>query len=239
MGRRTVLLVAAVLIAAVGAGLVLIYVHDVNQKVKAREAPEQILIAKKIIPAGTTGAAASAEGDLQFMKVAREAVAPGALATIDPVANLVTLAPIYPGEQILSLKFGKVSQGASSLLTIPTAGTVALSISLSGPAGVNGFIAPGSQVAVFLTASGSTRLILPRVSVIAVGSRTLVPSSGQATGTAQQSDVVTFGVTAAQAQTLIFAQSAGSLYLTLLTANSSVPSLPPTTAANVTNAARS
>jgi pilus assembly protein CpaB len=234
MGRRTVLLVAAVLIAAVGAGLVLIYVHDMNQKVKAREAPEQILVAKKIIPAGTTGAAASAEGDLEFLKVAREAVAAGALATIDPVANLVTLAPIYPGEQILSVKFGK--QGASSLLTIPTAGTVALSISLSGPAGVNGFIAPGSQVAVFLTASGSTKLILPRVSVIAVGNRTLVPSSGQATGTNQQSDVVTFGVTAAEAQTLIFAQSAGSLYLTLLTANSSVPSLPPTTATNVANA---
>jgi pilus assembly protein CpaB len=235
MGRRTVLLVAAVLVAAIGAGLVLIYVHDVNQKVKAREAPEQILVAKKIIPAGTTGAAASAEGDLEFLKVAREAVAPGALATIDQVENLVTLAPIYPGEQILSLKFGK--QGASSLLTIPTAGTVALSISLSGPAGVNGFIAPGSQVAVFLSASGSTKLILPRVSVIAVGSRTLVPSSGQATGTNQQSDVVTFGVTAAQAQTLIYAQSAGSLYLTLLTANSSVPSLPPTTASNVTSAA--
>jgi pilus assembly protein CpaB len=237
MGRRTVLLLAAVLVAAIGAGLVLIYVHDVNQKVKAREAPEQILVAKKVIPAGTTGAAASAEGDLEFLKVAREAVAPGALATIDPVANLVTLAPIYPGEQILSLKFGK--QGASSLLTIPTAGTVALSISLSGPAGVNGFIAPGSQVAVFLTAGGATKLILPRISVIAVGSRTLVPSSGQATGTNQQSDVVTFGVTAAQAQTLIYAQSAGSLYLTLLTANSSVPSLPPTTATNVTSGAQS
>jgi len=237
MGRRTVLLVAAVLVAALGAGLVLIYVHDVNQKVKAREAPQQILVAKKIIPAGTTGAAASAEGDFESKKVAREAVAPGALARIDPVANLVTLAPIYPGEQILSVKFGK--QGASSLLTIPVAGTVAISISLPGPNAVNGFISPGSQVAVFLTAAGTTKLILPRISVIAVGSRTLVPSSGQATGSTQQSGVVTFGVTPAQAQTLIYAQSAGSLYLTLLTANSGIASLPPTTASNVAAAATS
>jgi len=235
MGRRTVLLVAAVLVAAIGAGLVLIYVHDVNQKVKAREAPLRILVAKKTIPAGTTGAAASAEGDLQSVNVARDAVATGALANIEQVANLVALAPIYPGEQILKQKFGK--QNASSALTIPTPGTVALSISLSGPAGVNGFIAPGSQVAVFLTSAGATKLILPRVSVIAVGSRTLVPSSGQATGTTQQSNVVTFGVTAAQAQTLIYAQSAGSIYLTLLTANSSVPSLPPTTATNVASGA--
>jgi pilus assembly protein CpaB len=231
MGRRTVLLVAAILVAALGAGLVLIYVRDVNQRVKAREAPEQILVAKKIIPAGTTGAAASASGDLESVKIAREAVAPGALVSIDQVANLVALAPIYPGEQILSTKFGK--QGASSLLTIPTAGTMALSISLPGPARVNGFIAPGSQVAVFLTAGGSTRVILDRVTVIAVGTRTLVPSSGQATGADQQSDVVTFGVTAAQAQTLIYAQSTGSLYLSLLAANSTVPSLPPTNSTNI------
>ncbi|HEY0871589.1 MAG TPA: Flp pilus assembly protein CpaB [Acidothermaceae bacterium] len=232
MGRRTVLLVAAILVAALGAGLVLIYVHDVDQREKAREAPEQILVAKKIIPAGTSGATASAEGDLEFMKVARAAVAPGALASIDPVSNLVALAPIYPGEQILSAKFGK--QGAQSLLTIPTAGTMALSVSLSGPARVNGFLAPGSQVAVFLTAGGSTKLILSRVTVIAVGTRTLVPSSGQATGADQQSDVVTFGVTAAQAQILIYAQSTGSLYLSLLTADSTVPSLPPTNSTNIT-----
>jgi pilus assembly protein CpaB len=231
MGRRTLLLVVAILVAALGAGLVLVYVHDVNQRVKAREAPEQILVAKKIIPAGTTGAAASASGDLEFMKIAREAVAPGALASIDQVANLVALAPIYPGEQILSTKFGK--QGASNLLTIPTAGTMALSISLPGPARVNGFIAPGSQVAVFLTAGGSTKVILNRVTVIAVGTRTLVPSSGQATGADQQSDVVTFGVTAAQAQVLIYAQSTGSLYLSLLSANSTVPSLPPTNSTNI------
>ena len=85
----------------------------------------------------------------------------------------------------------------------------------------------------YLTSNGATRLILNQVKVIAVGSRTLVPSSGQATATGQQSDVVTFGVTSAQAQKLIFAQSTGSLYLALLTANSTTPSEPPTTAANI------
>jgi|SRR5450631_1568447 len=231
MGRRTVLLVAAVLVAALGAGLVVLYVRGVNQRVTAREAPVQILVAKKVIPAGTTGATANAEGDLEVAKIASAAVADGALRTIDSVANLVANAPIYPGEQILRKKFDK--PGASNLLSIPTAGTMALSVSLPGPARVNGFLVPGSQVAVFLTAGGSSKLILDRVTVIAVGTRTLVPSSGQTTGADQQSDVVTFGVTAKEAQTLIFAQSAGSIYLTLLTADSTTPSLPPTTATNV------
>src|SRR5450432_3969104 len=231
MGRRTVLRVAAILIGAVGAGLVLLYVHNVNQRLSAREAPRQILVAKKIIPAGTTGAAASANGDLESRKIANAAIAQNALATISPVANLVALAPIYPGEQILSTKFGK--EGDSGTLTVPAAGTIAISISLPGPARVNGFIVPGSSVAVYLTSTGSTRLILDQVKVIAVGSRTLVPSSGQTTAADQQSDVVTFGVTSAQAQKLIFAQSTGSLYLALLTANSTTPSEPPTTAANI------
>ena len=52
MGRRTVLLVAAILVAALGAGLVMLYVHNVNQNVKATNAPQQILVAKKLIPAG-------------------------------------------------------------------------------------------------------------------------------------------------------------------------------------------
>ena len=97
MGRRTVLLVAAILIAALGAGLVLLYVHNVNQRVSAREAPRQILVAKKIIPAGTTGAAAFASGDLEFIQLPAAAIAPNALASISKVADLVTLAPIYPG----------------------------------------------------------------------------------------------------------------------------------------------
>lgn len=231
MGRRTVLLVAAILIAALGAGLVLLYVHNVNNRVSVREAPRQILLAKKIIPAGTTGAAAFASGDIEVSKLPEAAIAPNALASISKVSDLVALAPIYPGEQILSTKFGK--EGDSGTLTIPTAGTMAISVSLPGPARVNGFIVPGSAVAVYLTANGATRLILDDVKVIAVGSRTLVPSSGQATTTGQQSDIVTFGVTSAQAQKLIFAQSAGSLYLALLTPNSSTSSEPPTTAANI------
>ena len=231
MGRRTVLLVAAILIAAVGAGLVLLYVHNVNQRVSAREAPRKVLLAKKIIPAGTTGAAAFAAGDIEATPLPEAAIAANALASISKVADLVALAPIYPGEQILSTKFGK--EGDSGTLTIPTPGTIAISLSLPGPARVKGFIVPGSEVAVYLTSTGTTRLILSQVKVIAVGSRTLVPSSGQATATGQQSDVVTFGVTAAQAQKLIFAQSTGSLYLALLTPNSSTPSEPPTTAANI------
>ena len=67
---------------------------------------------------------------------------------------------------------------------------------------------------------------------VAIGTRTLVPSSGQ-NGSQNQSSVVTFGVTAADAQKLIYAESIGKLYLGLLTKDSTVSNLPATSTANL------
>lgn len=232
MGRRTVLLVAAIVVAALGAALVGLYVHNVNQNALARQQPVSVLVAKKLIPAGTTGSAAAAAGALQLTTLPRDALATGGtpLHDISPVAGRVALAPIFPGEQILAEKFGR--PGDSNALSIPTQGTMAVSIPMADPNRVDGFVEPGSQVAVFLTANGSTRLLLPRVTVIATGSRTLVPSSGQNPAN-QGSDVVTFGVAQADAQKLIHASTVGKLYLALLTKDSTVSNIPATTASNL------
>lgn len=215
MARRTALLVAAILVAALGTVLVTIYVHNVDKRALAKQQPVQVLVAKKLIAAGTTGAAAAAAGDLEKTTIPRDALASGGtvLSDITAVADRVTLAPIYPGEQILAEKFGK--PGDSSALRIPDPGTIAVSVALTDPARVDGFVVPGSHVMVFLTVKNATQVLLKDAKVIAIGNRTLIPSSGQNT-TQKQSDVVTFGVTPADAMKLISAQSTGSLYLGLV-----------------------
>ena len=225
MARRTVLLVAAILVAALGTVLVTLYVHNVNHNSLAKQRPVQVLIAKKVIPAGTTGAAAAADGALQQTTIPRDAVASSdVLHEISSVSNLVTNAPIFPGEQILKAKFGK--PGDSTALTIPDPGTIAVSISLGAPARVNGFVVPGSHVTVFITVKNTTSVLLPDAKVIAIGNRTLVPSSGQGSSSAT-SDIVTFGLSQADAMKLISAQTTGSLYLALLTSDStSTPASP-------------
>jgi pilus assembly protein CpaB len=225
MARRTVLLVAAILVAALGTVLVSLYVHNVDKNSLAKQQPVEVLIAKKVIPAGTTGAAAAAQGALEKTTIPRDALASGdVLDDIKTVANLVTNSPIFPGEQILSEKFGK--PGDSTALTIPDPGTIAVSVSIGAPARVNGFIVPGSHVTMFITVKGATTVLLPDAKVIAVGSRTLVPSSGQNASTAQ-SDIVTFGLNQADAVKLIGAQTTGSLYLALLSTDSSTASPTP------------
>ena len=71
---------------------------------------------------------------------------------------------IYPGEQIISSKFG--ATGASNGLAIPK-GKIAISVNLSDPARVAGFVNPGDKVAIFLKTdgrgAGCTRLLLPKV----------------------------------------------------------------------------
>jgi pilus assembly protein CpaB len=234
VGRRTLLLVAAVVIAAVGAGLVFAYAHGANNRALKNQQPVKVLVAKKLIGAGTTAAAAAQAGSFESKDVPRSAVAAGALSDITPIATEVALAPIFPGEQVLAAKFG--TQGSTSALPI-TKGKLAVSLQLADPQRVAGFVQPGSNVAVFATvtaggASGSTgataqqdstRLVLPRALVIAVGPTTAVPTQGtQVSNSGVATAIITLALNQRDAEKVILAQTVGDLYLGLLTPASRV-----------------
>ncbi|MGH3471611.1 MAG: RcpC/CpaB family pilus assembly protein [Nocardioidaceae bacterium] len=127
---------------------------------------------------------------------------------------------------------------------------MAVSVQLTDPARVAGFVTPGSKVAVFLSSAGSsgtatagsagpfTRLLLPNVEVIGVGSTTLLstttttPAGAQTTQQVSQT-ILTLALTQKQAQQVIFASGNGTLALGLLNAKSKVSSNPGTTSANL------
>src|SRR4051794_4353392 len=117
MTRRSLLLIAAVVVAALGTGLIFAYVNGVNDRAPADQKPQSVLIAKTTIPAGTTAQDAASAGSLVQKEIAKDAVAPGALSDITPIADQVALAPVYEGQQIVSQMFG--AQGSTSALPIP------------------------------------------------------------------------------------------------------------------------
>jgi pilus assembly protein CpaB len=235
MTRRTILLLAALVVAALGTGLIFAYVHNINDKAIADQKPEQILIAKSVIPAGTSVADAASKGAFQQVPMASKYVVAGALSDTTGITDQVALSPIYPGQQIVSQLFGSV--GASSALPIPK-DDMAISVQLTDPARVAGFVEPGSSVSVFATvnpASGgattqTTRLLLPRVQVIAVGPTTTTSQTTTNTQTGQTNTeqisraILTLALSQQQAQQVIFAQQQGQLYFGLRTANSKVAS---------------
>jgi pilus assembly protein CpaB len=211
MGRRTMLLVAAFVVAALGTTLVFLYVNGVNDRALADQQTEGVLVATKQIGAGTTGADAEAAASWELKRVTKASIADNALADASSIQNQVALAPIFPGEQILSTKFGESAN--TSTLTVP-AGLLAVSLNVLPAQALGNFIVPGTKVAVFITrqeAGGSrTGVLLPRVEVIAVGDRTLTSGAEAAT-----SPLITFAVTQEQAETLISGSKSGELQLVL------------------------
>jgi pilus assembly protein CpaB len=244
MGRRTVLLIAAVLVAALGTALVYLYVQSIDERARKGEEAVEVLVATANIAAGTTGEQAAEAGSIDRRTVTASSVAPGAIASIEPIANLVALGPIFPGEQILQAKFGP--PGTRTQLALDE-GTIAMSVQLSDPARVAGFVDAGTDVAIFMSGSSQsgdgqaqpfTRTLLDRVRVIAKGQETVVnqetEDGGQTVTEQIPTAILTLGVTQEQAQKIIFAQSQGELYLGLLNADSAVDlAAPGTTSDNL------
>lgn len=235
MGRRTVLLLVAAMIAALGTSLVFLYVRNADNRAAAAQVPVQVLKAVKQIDPGETLAAAQAAGKIQLGTVPRDQALPGAVNSTSGLENEVALSTIFPKEQIITGKFG--SPGDQSVLTIPD-GDIAISVNLSDTGRVAGFVSPGASVAIFVngnTASGGsgaasaddTRLLLPKVQVIAVGATTVISKTttdAQGAQTTEQlpKTLFTLAVNQAEAEKVMYASTHGELSFGLLNNKSKV-----------------
>ena len=141
MGRRTILLIVAALVAVIGSGMVFLYVKGADARARAGQDPVSVLKAVAQIEPGESLAQASSEGKIQLGQVPREEALEGAMSTIGSSGTEVALTTIYPNEQITASKFG--SPGEQDSLTMP-AGMFAISVQLSDTGRVAGFVEPGS-----------------------------------------------------------------------------------------------
>jgi pilus assembly protein CpaB len=238
MGRRTVLLVAAVVVAALGVTLVFLYVSGIQRRANNDAQLVKVLVASKLVSPGTTAADAQSSGAFVQKEIPSGFFPDGGLSTVEPISSEVALAPIYPGQQVLAQMFGQPSQ--TSALSIPK-GELAVAVQLGDPNRVAGFVVPGSQVAVFATMRGTgdekTQLLLDRVSVIGVGptTTTTTTTQDQSGSTTEEipNAILTLALKQSQAQKIIFAQSQGELYFGLLSPDSRLGSLAATTSGNL------
>ena len=228
MNRRIALLIAAVVIAALGTSLVFAYVRSADERAVEAQEPVTVLVAKTQIAAGTRAADAANTGAFELKDLPAGAVPAGALSSIEPVRESVTLAPIFPGQTVLAPMFGATAAASTSLSLQP--GQLAVSFQFGDPQRVAGFVQPGSNVVIFVTGGGdggtpATRVLLPRATVIAVGPTTITPPAdpSQANPEALPRALLTLALTQKDAERMIHAQSTGgSMYLGLLTDTSAV-----------------
>ena len=250
MGRRTVLLIVAMVVAALGSSLVFLYVQNADARASEKYDMVQVLKSVAVINPGETLGDAQQAGKIEMGKVTSGEALAGALTSTKDLSNKVALSTIFPGEQIISGKFGE--PGEQKVLTIPD-GKMAISVNLTDPARVAGFVQPGAEVAIFLSAEPEsidlntgvtkklpefTRLLLPRVQVIGVGTTTVIPTTktdetGQQTTEQLPRTLMTLALDQDEAERIIYAAKNGEVAFGLLTDKSTVKSGPGVTATDM------
>ncbi len=234
-------MIVAALIAALGTSMVFLYVRGAESRAEADQAPVQVLKAVQRIEPGEPIAAAQAAGKIQLGSVPRKQVLEGAVNSVVALGQTVALTTIYPNEQIVSTKFG--ASGDQQTLTIPN-GNIAISVTLTDTGRVAGFVSPGADVAIFAQsasttkAADTTRLLLPKVQVIAVGattvvSRTTTTAAGAQTTEQLPNTLFTLSVNQLEAEKVLYASTHGQLSFGLLNDTSKVNAGPGVTASNL------
>jgi pilus assembly protein CpaB len=233
MTRRILAITIAIALAGLGAagGLFLIMSADTRARANIQDAVT-VAIATKRISVGTTGARVRDGRMMRLERMPRSSVPSDALSDISPeLDRMVVTSNIAVGQVLLAAHFGEQSQVTSGL-PLPE-GKMAVTVQTGAPEQVAGYVQPGAQVVVFLTyelidrngrKSGieRTRVLLPRVEVLAVGTYQTEQSRNNGdpvTGAANQRNtvMVTLAVNQQEAERLIGGLNTGTLYLGLLT----------------------
>lgn len=242
MGRRTLLLIAALVVAALGTVLIFVYVQNLENDAYKGAKLVEVLVATEDVAPGTPASEASANGAFELQTLPLDATASGSVSNIELIADQVALAPVFKGQQILLQMFGAPEQ--TSALSVPD-GQLAISVQLGDPERVAGFLTPGSDVAIFATVTGgaegaanATQVLLEEVQVIGVGTTTVTTQTTTTEGGEQTTEevprtVLTLAVDQQEAQKIISAQSVGELYFGLRGPDAKVNAGRPTNSENL------
>lgn len=249
MDRRKLLLTAAAIVAALGAVLVFLYVRGADVRAAEQFDTREVLKVVTTIESGESIEDAAAAGKIALDAVPANEVLPDALASTSTLTGKVAVTRLFPGEQVIESKFG----GAAENTSLPIKkGEMAISVNLTDPARVAGFVSPGSEVSIFLTGTlelstvegeqvdeeDFTRMLMDRVTVLGVGSTTPVSTTvtteeGAQTVEALPRTLLTLSLPQEDAERVLFAASHGELAFGLLTGDSTVGSNPGVTAQNL------
>lgn len=222
MTRRILAITIAIALATIGTvgGLVLVLTAETRAQDRISN-PVTVAVATVAIPVGTTGETIRTQDMVRLVKMPKTSVPDDVLSGLNAeLDTLVVTSNIAAGQLLLRANFGADASVTGGLALPP--GMMAVTVETGVPEQVAGYVQAGAEVAIFVTypllqPNGTatnierTRVLLPRVMVLAVGQGRNSP-----TGNDSGSVMVTVAVDQADAERLISALNAGTLYLGLL-----------------------
>jgi pilus assembly protein CpaB len=141
--------VVAVLLALVGAVIVVTYAQGSDQRAVRDLDPVGVLVVTKAVPAGSSAETLKAAVALQ--QLPGTAVAKTALNTLDGSGGKVTSVDLVPGEQLLAERLVSPEELKSSGSVPVPAGLQEISFQLEPQRVVGGRITPGDHVGIFIS----------------------------------------------------------------------------------------
>lgn len=218
MGRRTLLVIASVLVAAVGTALIWVYVQGADARARRNwQEPVTVYVATETIEAGAARSVVTRRTEPRA--IPRLLAPADRLTTLDAIGSRATTVPVLAGQYLIEGQFA----AGNAVSAVPD-GRMGLTVQMDDPNRVASLLRPDSHVAVYTVARNSggrveAQNLLPDVRVIGVGATSIVREAdgGRAqvgTQTNVSTALVTLDVNGEEATRLMAYHS--SLYFTLL-----------------------
>jgi pilus assembly protein CpaB len=227
MRRLNISIVVGIVVAVLGAGIVVAYGQSVDKRIASGKQSVAVVVADADLAAGTP--AGDVTKQVHVEQVPASFVADGALSSVDALTSdlpkdSVLAGPVPTGGQVTSSDF---ADAATAGHVRPTAGHVAVAVQTDLSPGVARYLSVGSLVDVFATyhdvrnqhgkltpASSRTKLFASGVKVLAVSVAQASADESQAeTGALTDKVVALLDLTPADAEKLVNATTLGEIYL--------------------------
>lgn len=223
MKRRIIGVLAALVLAALGTGVLVAYVQGAQNRALAGEQTVDVLVVAAPIAEATKGE--DIEPLVTTERVPTKVKAEGAIADLDQLDGMVAAVDLVPGEQVVAARFVSPAQLAEESGVEVPEGKQEVTISLEPQRAVGGQIAPGDTVGLFgsFVPDGqprSSKLMLHKLLVTNVQVEQLPTSTGTEAEATEGPDLaptgnllVTVAVDVEQAERTIFAAEHGTIWL--------------------------
>jgi len=223
--RRFLAALAAIVLLVAGTVVLVAYVRGADSRALAGVRSVEVLVADELIPEGTP--ADEISGMVRTETVPAKSAVAGRVTDLDALTGRVATVDLLPGEQLLVARFAQPDDLQSAGTVAVPAGLQEVSVLLEPQRAVGGRLAAGDTVGVvvsltFEDGTSATHAVLHDVLVTQVqGAPAPVESTEEpetaSSGTPAPSGslMITFAVSAAQAEAVVFGVEHGTLWLSL------------------------
>jgi pilus assembly protein CpaB len=226
MNRRIIGVIAAVVLAGVGAFVIVSYVRGVEARALAGERVTEVFVVNEAIAAGTPGENLAA--NVSATMVPAKVRPSDSVEDLSELAGLVAAVDLVPGEQLLRPRFLDPQEFAALGAVEVPEGMHQVSVELDAQRALGGNLTPGDTVGVIASftnvdstedgetaSSETTHLVLHKVLVTRLeGAQSSTEDDGSASNRVGGRVMVTLAVDAAAAERVVFAAEHGTVWLT-------------------------